>query len=62
MEQKDNYIVINGIKYYPAHKENVKNLMTCDYCSFYDDNACDCKLNDTGIKCERDFYFLKLNS
>lgn len=59
MEQKGNYIVINGIKYYPVHN---KNVMTCDYCSFYDDDACDCKLNDTGIKCEVDSYFVKLNS
>lgn len=62
MEQKDNYIVINGINYYPAHKENVKNVKTCFYCSFYDDDNCDCKLKDTGIKCERDSYFVRLNS
>ena len=54
--EKENYIVINGVKYYPAHK---KNVMTCDYCSFYDDDECDCKLKRIGIKCRVNSYFVK---
>ena len=54
--EKETYIVINGVKYYPAHK---KNVMTCDYCSFYDDDECDCKLEKIGIMCGKNSYFVK---
>ena len=54
--EKKNYIVINGVKYYPVVD---KHVLTCDYCSFYDDDKFDCKLKKTGIKCTVNSYFVK---
>lgn len=54
--EKETYIVINGVKYYPAHK---KNVIACVFCSFYDDDKCDCKLEKIGIMCGKNSYFVK---
>lgn len=53
--EKENYIVINGIKYYPVY---TKNAFSCFLCSFFDSDSSSCKLKNIGIKCDVDFYFI----
>ena len=54
MMEKENYIVVNGVKYYPVY---AKMHLTCFNCSLYDSNNRSCKLKNTGIKCEKDYIF-----
>lgn len=53
--EKEFYFIINGIKYYPVH---VKNALKCYYCAFSDSDL-NCKLKNTGIRCEVNCYFVK---
>ena len=57
--EKKNYIVVNGVKYYPVY---AKNVPTCFYCVFHDNFTSKCYLSNTGINCETDYFFTTTKS